>query len=72
MGDKDMISAKEFADLVGRPYQTIMYWLRNDLVPGVEVVQESRGPVYFVPREAVKQFKGKGPKRGRPLKAKTK
>lgn len=66
-----MITPKEFAERVGRPYQTVMYWIRQNLVPGVEVVQESRGPVYFVPVEAVNKFKNKGPKRGRPPKQKS-
>jgi hypothetical protein len=42
-GRKGMLSAKEFADRAGRLYQTVMYWLRQGLVPGVEAAQESRG-----------------------------
>ncbi|MGH9760700.1 MAG: hypothetical protein ACREDR_26885 [Blastocatellia bacterium] len=61
-----MISPKEFAAAVGRPYQTVMYWLRNEMVPGVEVIAESRGPIYLVPQKAVEQFKNFSPRRGRP------
>jgi hypothetical protein len=70
MGKKNMITPLEFANRVGRPYQTIMYWLRRGIVPGVEIVQETRGPIYHVPVSAVAKFKDKGPKRGRPAKAK--
>lgn len=63
-----MITPHEFAEQVGRPYQTVLYWLRNKMVPGAEVTQETRGPVYLVPQSAVAQFKDNGPKRGRPRK----
>jgi hypothetical protein len=67
---KKMITPMEFAERVGRPYQTVMYWLRKNLVPGVEVIQESRGPVYSVPESQVERFKKQGPIRGRPPKQK--
>lgn len=70
MKGKTMISSKEFAEQVGRSYQTVMYWLRNGLVPGVEVIQETRGPVYLVPQSVVEQFKLEGVRRGRPPKPK--
>jgi hypothetical protein len=63
-----MITPREFAKQIGRPYQTVLYWLRNSMVPGVETRQESSGVVYYVPQTAVTQFKDKGPKRGRPRK----
>ena len=63
-----MISPQEFADEVGRPYQTILYWLRKGLVPGAEVKQESRGPVYSVPADAARTFEQWEPKQGRPRK----
>lgn len=63
-----MITPKEFANEIGRPYDTVMRWLRNNLVPGIEVIQESRGPVYKVPADAIKQFKDFEPTRGRPQK----
>ena len=63
-----MISPQEFADGIGRPYDTVMRWLRTGLVPGVEVIQETRGPVYSVPADAVNKFQDFEPKRGRPRK----
>ena len=63
-----MISPQEFANEIGRPYDTVMRWIRNGLVPGVKVIQETRGPVYLVPADAVEKFKDFGPKRGRPRK----
>ena len=72
MKKKGMISPKEFAEAIGRPYQTVMYWLRNGLVPGVEVVEESRGPIYLIPQKAVDKFKDFSPRRGRPPRAKAK
>lgn len=65
--EEKMITPKEFAAEVGKPYATVLYWLRSGLVPGVEVIQESRGVAYKVPLSAVDQFKN-GPKRGRPRK----
>jgi hypothetical protein len=68
MGKTKMITPREFAEQVGRPYQTVLYWLRNNMVPGAEARQESSGIAYYIPQTAVDQFKGKGPKRGRPPK----
>jgi hypothetical protein len=66
---EEMIKPQDFADKIGKPYQTVMYWLRNDLIPGVEVIQESRGPVYKIPISAVDTIIATGgPKRGRPQK----
>jgi len=63
-----MITPQQFATEIGRPYDTVMRWLRTGLVPGVEVTQETRGPVYSVPADAIKQFSNFEPKRGRPRK----
>ena len=68
MGKKKMISPQEFADQIGRPYQTVLYWLRKGLVPGAEVKQESRGPVYSVPADAIRSIDEWEPKQGRPRK----
>ncbi|HEY6331567.1 MAG TPA: hypothetical protein VI756_19740 [Blastocatellia bacterium] len=53
-----MISPEEFAEAIGRPYQTVIRWLRNGMVPGVEVIEESRGPIYLIPQKAVVKFRG--------------
>ena len=68
MKKKGMISPKEFADAIGRPYQTVMYWLRNGMVPGVEVIEESRGPIYLIPHKDLDKFRDFNPRRGRPPK----
>jgi hypothetical protein len=68
MKENKMISPQEFAQEIGRPYDTVMRWLRGSLVPGVEVIQESRGPVYKVPATAIPAFRNFEPKRGRPRK----
>lgn len=63
-----MITPREFAEQLGRPYQTVLYWLRNKMVPGAESRQESSGIVYYIPQTAVAKFKDNAPKRGRPRK----
>lgn len=65
---KPMITPQEFADQIGRPYATVMRWLREGLVPGVKVKQESRGPVYSVPADAVDKLESIEPPKGRPRK----
>ncbi|MGH9829302.1 MAG: helix-turn-helix domain-containing protein [Blastocatellia bacterium] len=65
-----MITTREFAELIGRPYSTVVSWLRAGLVPGAKTFQETSGTVYRVPRSAVEAFKGGGPRRGRPPKGK--
>jgi hypothetical protein len=68
MVKKEMITPKEFAVQIGRPYQTVMYWLRQGLVPGAKVKQESRGPAYMVPADSAQTFAQWEPKTGRPRK----
>lgn len=62
------MSVREFAEEVERPYRTVLYWVRQGLIPGVETIQESRGPVHRIPRSVVAKFKGHEPRRGRPPK----
>jgi len=33
MGKKKMLSPKEYANTIGKPYTTVMTWLQNDLIP---------------------------------------
>ena len=64
-----MITTREFAELIGRPYSTVVSWLRGGLVPGAKKFQETSGTVYRVPRSAVEAFRsGAAPRRGRPPK----
>ncbi|HEY6328681.1 MAG TPA: helix-turn-helix domain-containing protein [Blastocatellia bacterium] len=66
-----MITVREFAELIGRPYHTVRRWVSSGVVTGVQaIVVEGRGPVYHVPRSAVAEFKKKQPRRGRPPRAK--
>jgi len=69
MKGPEMITVREFAELIDRPYHTVRRWVRLGTVPGVEaVIVPGRGPVYHVPRSAVAQFKKNQPRRGRPRK----
>jgi hypothetical protein len=71
MKRSDMITVREFAELIDRPYHTVRRWVRLGTVPGVEaVIVPGRGPVYHVPRSAVAQFKKDQPRRGRPRRRK--
>ncbi|HKF55240.1 MAG TPA: hypothetical protein VKJ45_07340 [Blastocatellia bacterium] len=70
MKKDEWLTTRQFAAEVGRPYDTVIYWLRKGLVPGVEVVELSNLRVYRIPRSAVAQFKKQGPRRGRPRKTK--
>lgn len=73
MARPEMITIKEFAELIGGPYHTVRRWVSWVLVPGVEpIVVEGRGPVYHVPRAAVLQFKEEQPRRCRPPSGSTK
>jgi hypothetical protein len=62
-----MITAREFAEAIKRPYSTVTGWLSAGLVEGAEAVEVGTVKVWQVPIDAVKLFKP--PKRGRPTKA---
>lgn len=51
-----MITTKELAEAVKAPYSTVMRWIQKGKVPGAKLVEESRGPVWYIPRAAVKRF----------------
>ncbi len=61
-----MITAREFARAIDRPYSTVTAWLAAGLVEGVEAVEVGTVKVWQVPIDAVKTFNP--PKRGRPTK----
>ena len=71
MKKQEMITTREFAELIGRPYSTVVAWLREGRVPGAKAFKETSGTVYRVPRSAVETFKDGGPRRGRPPKNKS-
>ena len=64
-----MITAREFATAIERPYSTVTAWLAAGLVEGAEAVEVGTVKVWLVPIDAVKSFSP--PKRGRPTKAAT-
>ena len=50
-------------------YPTVARWVQNGLFEGAERVEETRGPVWMIPRAAVMKFTPPKPT-GRPPKAK--
>jgi hypothetical protein len=62
-----MITARQFAMAIERPYSTVTAWLAAGLVEGAEAVEVGTVKVWQVPVDAVKSFRP--PKRGRPTKA---
>lgn len=64
-----MLTAKQFAQAIARPYQTVMNWLQGELVPGARLVESPIGSYYEIPANVVGTFEP--PKRGRPKKAAT-
>lgn len=66
----DTLTVDEFAEALKVPYTTVITWLQQGLIPDAEVVQERRGPVWQIPRAALKSFQR--PKRGRPKKGQQK
>lgn len=63
------MTAREFAAAIKRPYPTVALWLRNGLVPDVEVIELGTAKLWQIPVSAVETFIQ--PKRGRPLKIKS-
>lgn len=50
-------------------YPTVARWVQNGLFEGAERVEETRGPVWMIPRDAVMKFTPPKPT-GRPPKPK--
>lgn len=63
MGKKYM-TAREFAEQLGRPYQTVVLWLRKRQVPGARLREVGSFKVWQIPVEVVETFEP--PKPGRP------
>ena len=49
-------------------YPTVARWVQNGLFSGAERIEETRGPVWLIPRASVMKFEP--PKTGRPPKPK--
>lgn len=63
-----MVTPKEYAERIEAPYQTVMSWLRRNLIPGASRRSlPSGGWYYLVPVDAPKPVLKRGPK---PKKAK--
>lgn len=58
------MTASEFAEKRGIPYQTVVRWAREKLIPGVKVTEFGKFKVYMIPEEALHTFDR--PKTGRP------
>lgn len=62
-----MLTARQFAEAISKPYPTVMSWLQTGKVPGAKLVESPIGSYYEIPSDAVIGFEP--PKRGRPGKA---
>ena len=60
-----MISPSEFAEKIGKPYPTVMAWLKKDLIEGVEKHAVGKSVIYAIPEDA----RYTEPVMGRPKKA---
>ena len=65
-----MLTARQFAQAVNKPYPTVMGWLQNGKVPGAQLIETLIGSYYEIPADIVAGFEP--PKRGRPGKSATK
>lgn len=61
-----MLTAKQFAQAIERPYSTVMSWLQGSLIPGAQLVESPIGNYYEIPADILSTFEP--PKRGRPSK----
>ena len=60
------MTASEFAEKRGIPYQTVVRWARKNLIPGVKITEFGKFKVYMIPEESLHTFER--PKTGRPKK----
>ena len=60
-----MLSPSQYAEKVGKPYQTIMAWIRQGRIPGAEKTEVGKMVIYLIPENA----KYEAPPMGRPKKA---
>src|SRR5690349_13615749 len=58
-----MIPPKEYAELAGAKYQTVMLWLRQNLIEGAQkFALPTGGHYYLVPADAPRPTTRRGPK----------
>ena len=67
MKNKVTFTAREFAQVMGIGYRTVMKWLAEDKVPGTIKRQSPIGEWWEIPAKALRMER---PKRGRPIGAK--
>lgn len=60
-----MLSPSQYAEKIGKPYQTIMAWLRQGRIAGAEKTEVGKMLVYLIPENAAYT----PPPMGRPKKA---
>ena len=65
-----MLTSQQVANELDAAYSTVMLWIKQGRFPGAELVEESRGPVWYIPASALEKFER--PKPGRPRKPKAK
>lgn len=63
------MTARQFAQAIGKPYTTVSLWLRQNRIPGAYLLEVGEVRVWQIPAEAAKTFVP--PKMGRPAKKKT-
>lgn len=64
-----MLTAKRFADEIGKPYSTVALWLKDSRIPEAETHElEGEKIFYLIPASVVEKYKQpeNHPKRGRP------
>jgi hypothetical protein len=52
MTKKRMLSPSQYAEKIGKPYQTVMTWLRQNRIEGVEKTEVGKMYVYLIPEDA--------------------
>ena len=61
--EPEMIPPREYAERAGANYQTVMLWLRQNLIPGAQkYALPTGGHYYLVPADAPKPETRRGPK----------
>jgi hypothetical protein len=52
MRKKKMLSPSQYAEKIGKPYQIVMAWLRQNRIGGVEKTEVGKMYVYLIPEDA--------------------
>jgi hypothetical protein len=65
--EQKLMTAREFAAAINRPYPTVALWLRSDLIPEATFIQLGGMRVWQIPAHVASTFVP--PKQGRPKKA---